>query len=201
MSLLRKSSLALSLLAACAIPAFASITVYSPANDAAVSQQFTLTAVASSCSNQPVSAMGFSLDSSSSTTVVKSTSIDATVSAASGNHTLHVKAWGNAGASCMSNVTINVGARSTATTGTLTTASGSTLQGIAVASPAGNATVYSPFVLNASAGYCSSQAVTAMGFSLDNSSNTAIVDNTTVSASVAASAGAHTLHVKSWGNS
>jgi hypothetical protein len=39
-----------------------------------------------------------------------------------------------------------------------------------------------------------------MGYSLDGSSSTAIVYNTSVAASVSAGAGAHVLHVKSWGN-
>lgn len=40
-----------------------------------------------------------------------------------------------------------------------------------------------------------------MGYSLDNSTNTTIVNAASVSAEVAASIGSHTLHVKSWGNS
>ncbi len=182
------------------------ISVSSPGNNTTVSSPFPLSATAVTCSSQPVSAMGYSIDYGS-TTVVNSTSIQTNVSSSTGTHTLHVKAWGNAGASCSTNIGINVGTQSTSTSSTSSTGStstsslsGTTIQGITVASPGNNATVGSPFVLNASASYCSSQAVTAMGYSLDSSADTAIVQSTSVAASVSASAGAHTLHVKSWGN-
>jgi hypothetical protein len=185
---LKKSSLALSLLAACALPAFASVTITTPTNGAQVGPQFPLAATAASCSSQPVSAMGFSLDSSSNTTVVNGTAIDATVTATTGSHTLHVKAWGNAGAACVTDVAITVGATS------------GTTSGVSVSTPGNNATVSSPFSLAADALTCSSQPVTAMGYSIDGG-NTTVVNATAINTSVAAAAGAHTLHVKAWGNS
>lgn len=39
-----------------------------------------------------------------------------------------------------------------------------------------------------------------MGYSLDNSSNTSIFNSTSINTKVAAYTGAHTVHVKSWGN-
>jgi hypothetical protein len=186
-SFLKKSSLALSLLAACAMPAFASVTVNTPTNGATVAPQFTLSADAPSCSNQTVSAMGFSLDSSSNTTIVNSATINATVTATTGAHTLHVKAWGNGGASCVTDVAITVGA-----------ASGTT-NGVSVSTPGTNATVTSPFPLAADALTCSGQPVSAMGYSID-SGNTTIVNATAINTSVASATGAHTLHVKAWGN-
>lgn len=173
------------------------ITVTTPGNNASVTSPFPLGASALTCSSQPVAAMGYSIDSGS-TTIVHATSINTSVSASSGSHTLHVKSWGNAGASCVANVALNVGAQSSSTS---TSTSASTVDGITVTTPGNNATVYSSFVLNAAATYCSSQPISAMGYSLDNSTNTAIVKSTSVSASITASAGAHTLHVKSWGNS
>lgn len=186
-NLFRKSSLALCLLAVCAIPAVASITVNSPSNGAKVSPQFTLSAVATTCSNQAVSAMGFSLDSSSNTTIVKSTSIDATVTATTGAHTLHVKAWGPHGAACDTDVAITVGATA------------GTANGVSVTTPGNDATVSSPFTLTADALTCSSQTVTAMGYGIDNGATT-VVDATSINRSLTATAGAHTLHVKAWGN-
>jgi len=103
-----KLSLFTSLLALTAAPAFANPTINSPGNGADVSSPFTLTADSSSCSSQPVTAMGYSLDSSSDTTIVHSTSVSANVSASSGSHTVHVKAWGNKGAVCVSDVTVTV---------------------------------------------------------------------------------------------
>ncbi|HEX3663158.1 MAG TPA: hypothetical protein VHU89_17105 [Acidobacteriaceae bacterium] len=109
MKIAHKLSLFTSLLALSAVPAFANPTISSPGNGADVSSPFTLSADASTCSSQTVSSMGYSLDSSSDTTIVHSTSIDAKVSASSGSHTVHVKAWGDKGAVCVSDVTVTVG--------------------------------------------------------------------------------------------
>ncbi len=92
----------------CALPAFSAVTVSSPANGSQVSSPFALKATASTCSSQAISAMGYSLDNSTSTTIIYSTSINATVSGAPGGHTLHVKSWGNQGASCVTDVPITV---------------------------------------------------------------------------------------------
>ncbi len=183
----RRSSLALSLLAACAISALASPTVNSPTNGATVAPEFTLSAVATTCSNQSVSAMGFSLDSSSNTTIVNGTAINATVSATTGSHTLHVKAWGNAGASCVTDVSITVSATS------------GTTNGVSVTTPGNSSTVTSPFALAADALTCSSQPVSAMGYSIDTG-NTTIIYATAINTNVSTSSGEHTLHVKAWGN-
>jgi hypothetical protein len=170
------------------------VSVSTPANGASVTSPFTLTASAATCSSQSVSAMGYSLDTSSDTTVVDSKSLNVKVTAATGKHTLHVKSWGNKGASCDTNLTITVG--SSTSGGSSSTSS----NGITVSSPANDASVASPFVVSAKASTCSSQSVSAMGYSLDSSSNTAVVDSDSLSASVTAGAGAHTLHVKAWGN-
>jgi hypothetical protein len=95
-------------LLSCAAPAFPAVTVTTPATGSLVSSPFGLIAQASPCSSQAISAMGYSLDNSTSTTIVYSTSINASVSASLGTHTLHVKSWGNQGASCVSDVAINV---------------------------------------------------------------------------------------------
>jgi hypothetical protein len=83
-------------------PAFATVTVGSPGNGANVTSPFTLSANASTCSSQSVAAMGYSFDNSTDTTIVNSTSIYTQISSATGSHTLHVKAWGNQGASWQS---------------------------------------------------------------------------------------------------
>ena len=90
------------------VPAFAGVTVNSPANDADVSTTFTLSAYATVCSSVSVVSMGYSFDSSSDTTIIKAQSIDKSISSSTGTHTLHVKAWGSNGASCVKDVTINV---------------------------------------------------------------------------------------------
>jgi hypothetical protein len=111
------SSLSFVLLTLSAIPAFAGVSVSSPANGADVSSPFKLSATASACSSQSISAMGYSFDSSSDTTVINSSSIDVSVSASAGSHTLHVKSWGNKGASCVTDVAITVAATTEAATG------------------------------------------------------------------------------------
>jgi hypothetical protein len=91
-----------------AVPAFAGVSISSPGNGADVSSPFNLSAYASTCSNQAVSAMGYSFDNSADTTVVNGTSVDRNISAGDGTHTLHVKAWGEKGASCVTDVTLHV---------------------------------------------------------------------------------------------
>jgi len=93
-----------------AVPAFADVTISSPANGANLVSPFSLTAVATPCSSQPVGAMGYSLDDSPNTTIVSGTVINAAVNSPNGTHTLHVKSWGNMGASCVTDVRIVVAA-------------------------------------------------------------------------------------------
>jgi len=93
--------------ASAALNARAGVTVSSPNNNDQVSSSFKLSAWATSCSSQSVSAMGYSFDSSSDTTLINGQSIDESISGPSGQHTLHVKAWGN-GTSCVADVQINI---------------------------------------------------------------------------------------------
>jgi len=130
--------------------------------------------------------MGYSLDSSSSTTVVKGSSITASLAASSGSHTLHVKSWGVNGASCTTNVAITVGQSSTTTN-------------ITVTAPVNGATVNTPFSLVAAGTLCSGKLITSLGYSLDGGSTTK-KSGTALNAKVVAGAGSHTLHVTSWGN-
>jgi hypothetical protein len=99
-------------LAVCAAPAFAYVTVSTPANNATVSSPFWLSASASPCSSQAIAAMGYSLDNSTNTLIFTGSAIGANVTAAAGTHLLHVKSWGTSGASCVTDVTIKVMASS-----------------------------------------------------------------------------------------
>ncbi|HEY1900808.1 MAG TPA: hypothetical protein VGG56_00125 [Terracidiphilus sp.] len=89
-------------------PATSAVTISSPANGASVDSQFKLAAAASSCSSQPVNSIGYSLDSSSDQTIVSGASVNTQVTASSGQHTLNVQAWGNAGASCTAKAVFTV---------------------------------------------------------------------------------------------
>jgi FlaG/FlaF family flagellin (archaellin) len=168
-----------------------SVNVSSPANGSSVTSPFSLAANASTCSSESVNTMGYSLDSSSNTAIVDATSVRASVTATTGKHTLHVKAWGGQGTACDTDVAITITAQSTST---------STSNGVTINTPAKGATVASPFALSANASSCSSQSVSAMGYSLDSSSNTTVVDSESVNARVSAASGSHTLHVKAWGS-
>lgn len=129
--------------------------------------------------------MGYSFDSSTNTTTFTGASINTQVTATTGTHVLHVKSWGNQGASCVADVTLNVVQSTT---------------NVVVSNPTPGASVVSPFALAASGTQCQSQTIVAMGYSLDTSSNTTSVYATSLNTQVTATAGAHILHVKSWGN-
>jgi hypothetical protein len=103
------------LLLVSAVPVFSAVTVTSPATGAQVSSPFALQATASPCSSQAISAMGYSLDNSTNTTIVNGTSVNGEVAAPTGAHVLHVKSWGNQGASCVTDVPIAVVAAPVAT--------------------------------------------------------------------------------------
>lgn len=125
MNILRKISIVSAIFTGVAVPSFAGVTIASPTAGEAVNTSYKLSANASYCSSQPVSKMGYSYDSSSTSTTIKGSSIDQTISGPTGKHTLHVKAWGNAGASCVADVVVNIGTNNTSTTTAATTTSSS----------------------------------------------------------------------------
>lgn len=108
MNIVKNISTLISLLASLVVPAAAAVIVTSPANGALVTSPFSLSANAGACSSQVIAAMGYSLDSSSSTTIVDSSSVNAQVQASTGSHTLHVKSWGNHGSVCVTDVAVTV---------------------------------------------------------------------------------------------
>lgn len=67
-----------------------------------------------------------------------------------------------------------------------------------ITSPTNGEQVSSPFTLDMSASTCSSLPVTAVGYSLDNSSNTSSWPVQYIDGPVGAPGGWHTLHVKVW---
>jgi hypothetical protein len=97
-----------SLIACAASSAHAGVTVSSPGNGNQVSSPFTLSANASTCSSQAIAAMGYSFDNSPDADIVYSNYLQTNVSASTGAHTLHVKAWGKEGSVCVTDVGITV---------------------------------------------------------------------------------------------
>lgn len=126
MKLLTTFALTSLILLCLAAPAFAGVSVTSPVNGSTVSTTFTISAAASSCSNQAISTIGFSMDSSTYTATVKGSSLNTYASAAAGGHTIHFKAWGVSGALCLADVGINVtnGSSSSSVPSNATTNSG-----------------------------------------------------------------------------
>ena len=170
-------------LAASAISASA-ITVVTPSNGAVLTSPFKLVASTSTCGGVPAVSMGYSIDSNTAT--IEPTSFSALVVASPGSHVLHVKCWGKqVNGQVLYNITV-VAATSTSATSS-----------ISVASPANGATLSSPFSLVANAKTCASVSAVSMGYSIDSGPVT--IEPTSFIASVYASAGAHTLHVKCWG--
>ena len=108
MTLFQKLSVASLFFATLTMPAMAGVTVSSPASHADVSSPFTLSADASTCSSQNVVTMAYSLDSGNDIESVNATAIQAQVTAGSGGHTVHVKAWGSGGAVCVTDAAVTV---------------------------------------------------------------------------------------------
>lgn len=173
-----------------AASAFAGVTVTSPAANATVGAPLVLTATASPCSSQPISAMGYSIDSGATTTFSGVTAINLQVPAPTGAHTLYVKSWGTSGASCTAAVPITVSA----------SVAPAPFTNVTVSQPTGVYELVSPFTLAAGGTQCDSQPITAFGWSIDTSSATTIVNGTSMNTPVTSPTGVHTLHVKSWGN-
>jgi hypothetical protein len=88
--MLKKISLLSSSFAVLAVPTFAGVVVNSPSNGSEVGTPLNLSASASTCSSQTVTAMGYSIDSSSDTSVVNGNSVEKTLTVGTGSHTLHV---------------------------------------------------------------------------------------------------------------
>src|SRR6201999_1987707 len=63
---------------------------------------------ASSCASEGVTAVAYSLDTSSNTSSWPVNYINGPVAAPSGSHTLHVKVWNGSGGVCVTDVGINV---------------------------------------------------------------------------------------------
>jgi hypothetical protein len=116
MKLIRNLSCACLALAPAVMPALAQTVITSPTNGQEVSSPFTLDMTASTCSSQPVTAVGYSLDNSATTSSWPVDYINGPVAAPSGWHTLHVKVWNGSGGVCLTDVSIDVSSAPAAST-------------------------------------------------------------------------------------
>jgi hypothetical protein len=161
----------------------AQLTVDAPINNSVVNSPLYLQAEAPSCQSGTTASMAYSIDSDSDVVFSGAKSLQTTVPMPSGSHTLHVKAWSNTGNLCEQDISLGVGG------------------GVTVSAPARGAQVNSPFPLQAQATTCGGQATTSMGYSFDSGTVTMFQGSTSLNTSASASAGAHLLRVKAWGNS
>jgi len=92
---------------ACALPAFANVTIASPTSGAEVVSPFSLVAAASECSSQFVTSMSYWIDNNNPT-IVRGSSINTSVSSITGAHTVYLKSIGRQGAVCEASVAIIV---------------------------------------------------------------------------------------------
>jgi hypothetical protein len=84
------------------------VNVTTPSRGATVASPFNLQANASTCGGQSTSSMAYSLDTGTDTIFNGATSLNTSVSASAGARLLRVKAWGNSGAFCETDVNLTV---------------------------------------------------------------------------------------------
>jgi hypothetical protein len=101
-------TLALLLFVSSALPTWASVSVNNPANESEVKSPFALSANSESCSSEPVTSMSYSLDGNPDVEVLKGNSLETKVVSVPGTHTLHVKALGEKGSVCVSDIALTV---------------------------------------------------------------------------------------------
>jgi hypothetical protein len=84
------------------------VVVSSPVSGASLTSPFSLLASGTLCQGQAITAFGYSLDGGTSTTIVTGTSVNASIIAGGGSHTLHVKSWGQSGSSCLNDIPLTI---------------------------------------------------------------------------------------------
>lgn len=174
-------------------PAFAGVTVTSPANSSTVTSpvKFAATATTSGCS-KGIASIGIYVDNQLKY-VANATSLNTSLPIAAGQHNVVVQDWDHCGGFSKTPLALNV----TAATAQRAVSFGT----IAVATPVSGENVTSPFLLSATNSTCEAQPVSAMAYSIDSSSQLmGLVHATSLAAQVSVSRGAHVLHVKSWGS-
>ena len=160
----------------------ADITVSAPLNGTTVPSSFLLQASAPTCGGQNTSSMAYSFDSNADHILSGATSIKQTITGTAGSHILRVKAWGNSGAFCESDLNIIISSQS-----------------VVVSTPSNNATVATTFLLQAQAPACSGASTSSMAYSFDSNADHILSGQQSINQNVTApSTGAHILRVKAW---
>ena len=160
----------------------ADITVSAPLNGTTVPSSFLLQASAPTCLGQNTASMAYSFDDNADHILSGATSIKQTVTDTAGSHILRVKAWGNGGAFCETDLNITISSQS-----------------VAVSTPSNNATVATTFLLQAQAPTCSGASTSSMAYSFDSNADNILSGQQSINQNVTApSTGAHILRVKAW---
>jgi hypothetical protein len=160
----------------------ADITVTAPLNNTTVPGSFLLHASAPSCLGQNTASMAYSFDDNTDHILSGATSINQTVTDTAGSHILRVKAWGNSGAFCETDLNIIISSQS-----------------VVVSAPSNNATVAITFLLQAQAPTCSDATTSSMAYSFDSNADNILSGQQSINQNVTApSNGAHILRVKAW---
>jgi hypothetical protein len=95
---------------------------------------------------------------------------------------------------------MNVGIRLSLSCSVLMLLSLPSMAQLVVFSPVTGSNIQSPFTLSASATTCSSEAVVAIGYSLDSSPDASAMSGDSILTSVSTSIGSHTINVMAWGD-
>ena len=179
-------SLLVSLLLTAAIPAFANVSVTSPANGATVTSpvHYVATATSTTCSSG-VASMGIYVNNSR-VYVVNGASLNTYISLNAGSYSTVVQEWDYCGGSTIAKIGITVGA------------SGSS--GVSVTSPANNSTDGSPvhYVATATTSTCAS-GVAAMGI-YENNTRVYVVNGASLNTYVSLSPATYDSVVQEWDN-
>jgi hypothetical protein len=125
--------------------------------------------------------MAYSFDSNTDN-VVNAQSINQNVSASAGGHLLRVKAWGNAGAFCETDLNINVSAQS-----------------VVISTPANNSTVPMTFQLQAQSPTCNGRSTSSMTYNFAGHPDAQAQASQSINTQVTApTTGVQQLNVKAW---
>jgi hypothetical protein len=178
--------------AACTPPSTAGVVICSPANGSTVGSPITISAAATGAGHSITSMKAYldNVQAAASTTGTLSGS----ATAAAGTHKLIVNAWESTGTLHTTSVTFTVG--SAPPPPPPSGCSTPSTAGVVICTPANGATVSSPVSITAAAAGAG-HSITAMRGYLDNT-QVAASSSGSLSASVAAAAGTHTLVVNAW---
>lgn len=175
-------SMIVCLLAICASPAFAGVTVTSPANGVTVQGAIKYVASATTSCSKGVASMGIYTAPGQLAYVVNGDSMNTSLTLSPGTYDTVVEDWDNCGGAGTTPITVTV--------------SGGT--GVYVASPANNSTVSSPTNFVATATTSCSKGVGSMGIYTAPGQLAYVVNGASMNTSLPLSAGKYNTVVEEW---